>query len=88
MSSPAYAVVVNRSARKEIRSLDAAMRLRVIRELRALSTNPRPPGCRKLSGARDRWRVRVGDYRIIYTIDDAGRLVEIAAVSHRSKAYE
>lgn len=88
MSSPAYTVVVNRSAQKEIRLPDATVRLRVVRELRALSTDPRPHGCRKLVGARDRWRVRVGDYRIIYTIDDAGRLVEIAAVSHRSKAYE
>ena len=88
MSSPAYTVTVNRSAQKEIRSLDTTVRLRVIRELRVLSSDPRPPGCRKLVGARDRWRVRVGDYRIIYTIDDSGRLVEIAAVSHRSKAYE
>jgi mRNA interferase RelE/StbE len=53
-----------------------------------LATDPRPPGCRKLVGSQDRWRVRVGDYRIIYTIDDAGQLVQIAAVSHRSKAYE
>ena len=41
-----------------------------------------------LVGARNRWRVRVGDYRVIYTIEDADRVVQIVAVRHRSKAYE
>ena len=88
MSSPAYTVTLNRPAQKEIRALDAGVRLRVIEELRALAGEPRPPGCRKLVGARNRWRVRVGDYRVIYTIEDADRAVQIVAVRHRSKAYE
>jgi mRNA interferase RelE/StbE len=88
VSSPAYTVTLNRPAQKEIRSLDAGVRARVIEELRALAGEPRPPGCRKLVGARNRWRVRVGDYRVIYTIEDADRVVRIVAVRHRSKAYE
>lgn len=88
MSSPAYTVTVGRPAQKEIRALDAGVRSRVIVELRALAVEPRPPGCRKLVGARNRWRLRVGDYRIIYTVEDADRAVQIVAVRHRSKAYE
>ncbi|HEX5707381.1 MAG TPA: type II toxin-antitoxin system RelE/ParE family toxin [Pyrinomonadaceae bacterium] len=88
MSSPAYTVVVSRSAQKEIRGLDATVRTRALREIRDLRDDARPAGCRKLVGAQNRWRLRVGDYRIIYAVDDAGRLVEIISVRHRSKAYE
>jgi mRNA interferase RelE/StbE len=64
------------------------MRLRVIPAIRRLGTEPRPAGCRKLVGSGSRWRLRVGDFRIIYTIDDVERAVEVVAVRHRSKAYE
>ena len=88
MSSPPYTVNVNRPAEKELRALDATVRLRVLQSLRSLANEPRPAGCRKLVGSENRWRVRVGDYRIIYSVNDAGRVVEIIAVRHRSKAYE
>ncbi len=88
MSNPAYTVVINRSAQKEVRSLDAVVRTRIIRAIRLLADEPRPPGCRKLVGSQNRWRVRVGDYRVIYLVDDAGRVIEIVAVRHRSRAYE
>ena len=88
MSSAAYAVNLKRSAQKEVRALDAGIRLRVIPAIRELGTEPRPVGCRKLVGSENRWRIRVGDFRIIYTIDDAGRAVDVIAVRHRSKAYE
>lgn len=88
MSSPPYTVGVRRSAQKEVRALDVATRVRTLQAIRRLADEPRPPGCRKLVGSGNRWRIRVGDYRVIYTIDDAGRLVEIVAVRHRSKAYE
>jgi mRNA interferase RelE/StbE len=88
MSSPPYTVNVNRPTEKEIRALDAAIRLRVLQALHSLANEPRPAGCRKLIGSENRWRVRVGDYRIIYAVNDAGRMVEIIAVRHRSKAYE
>ncbi|HWW74247.1 MAG TPA: type II toxin-antitoxin system RelE/ParE family toxin [Pyrinomonadaceae bacterium] len=88
MSSPPYTVGVRQPAQKEIRALDVAARARTLQAIRRLAGEPRPPGCRKLVGSENRWRIRVGDYRVIYTIDDAGRLVEIVAVRHRSKAYE
>ena len=54
----------------------------------ALAENPRPHGCKKLQGRKDQWRIRVGDYRVVYTIDDAKLLVEVTRVRHRDEVYE
>ena len=86
MSEPAYTVSISRSSQKEIRAINGGVRLRLIRSIRSLATEPRPAGCRKLVGAANRWRIRVGDYRVIYSIDDEERLIEIIAARHRSKA--
>ena len=88
MSDPAYTVSISRSSQKEFRALDGGVRVRVIRSIHSLATEPRPAGCRKLVGAANRWRIRVGDYRVIYSIDDEERVIEIIAARHRSKAYE
>jgi len=88
VSNAPYTVGLKRSAQKEIRALEAGVRGRIFQAVRELTGEPRPVGCRKLVGSENRWRVRVGDYRIIYTINDAERAVEIVAVRHRSKAYE
>ena len=87
MSSVVYELKLARSAKKEVKLLDGVIRGRAIHAIRSLTNDPRPPGCRKLVGATNRWRIRVGDYRILYTIDDSAHLVEIVAVRHRSKAY-
>ena len=87
MSSVVYEVKLARSAKKEVKLLDGVIRVRVVHAFRSLTNDPRPPGCRKLVGATNRWRIRVGDYRILYSIDDSAHLVEIVAVRHRSKAY-
>lgn len=65
-----YQVVVERSAEKDLKRLSPEIRSRVAVTLRALATNPRPTGSRKLAGTKHDWRVRVGDYRIIYEIAD------------------
>ena len=88
MSSAGYQVVVFRPAQKEIKALDQTVRIRIIEALKTLATDPRPHNCRKLTGAQNRWRIRIGDYRAIYAVNDNDRLVEIIAVRHRSKAYE
>lgn len=88
MSDSAYGVSLKRSAQKEIRALDEAVRTRVLNSIRSLASEARPPGCRKLVGASDRWRIRIGDYRVIYSVDDDKRLIEIIAARHRSKAYD
>jgi len=85
MNGP-YAVSLAESARKELARLREPLRTRVFR-IERLATNPGPPGCKKLQGARDLWRIRVGDYRVIYSIDDSKHLVDASAVRHRSDAY-
>lgn len=52
-----------------------------------LENNPRPPGCRKLVGFQNEWRLRVGDYRVLYVIEDALMLVVVARIAHRREAY-
>jgi mRNA interferase RelE/StbE len=87
-SDKPYSVVVSRPAQKDIRDLDQMTRNRVMRALRHLAAEPRPHVCRKLLTEENLWRVRVGDYRVIYSIDDASKVVQIIGVRHRSKAYE
>ena len=82
-----YSVVFARSARREIEQLEAGVTRRIILRVEALASNPRPPGCVKLQGADDLWRIRIGDYRVIYSIDDGARIVDISAVRHRTDAY-
>jgi mRNA interferase RelE/StbE len=82
-----YSVVFARSASKELRSLDAALALRILKRIESLSSNPRPPGIVKLEGSRDLWRVRVGDWRVIYRIVDRECLVDVISVRHRREAY-
>jgi len=82
-----YEVRLARSARKELEALPDAGLARVARALDALPSDPRPRGCKKLRGASDLWRVRVGDYRIIYHLDDGVRLVEVRAIRDRKDAY-
>ena len=83
-----YEVRLARSARKELEALPDAVLARVARALDALPSDPRPRGCKKLRGASDLWRVRVGDFRIIYHVDDGARLIEVRAIRDRKDAYE
>jgi mRNA interferase RelE/StbE len=61
---------------------------RVFPRLESLASNPRPPGCKKLKGGANEWRLRVGNYRVVYTIDDAKFLVQVTRIRHRSEVYE
>lgn len=81
-----YSVLIKRSAEKEMDSLPAAVFDRVVESIRALEIDPRPHGSRKLRGM-EQFRLRVGTYRILYTVDDDDRLVEIIAVGHRKDVY-
>jgi len=82
-----YSVSFARSARKELQALDASVATRVLRRLEALSISPRPTGVIKIEGADDLWRLRVGDWRVIYRISDREKLVDIIAIRHRKDAY-
>jgi mRNA interferase RelE/StbE len=56
--------------------------------MEALRLTPRPAGCKKLKGYKDQWRVRVGDWRVVYIIDDPAKLVSITRIGHRREVYE
>ena len=83
-----YTIVFARPARKELESFDTATIKRILSKIEALSQEPAPRGCRKLQGEENLWRIRVGDYRVIYSIYRKEKVVDIIAVRHRSKAYE
>jgi len=82
-----YSITFARSARKELEVLDAAIVNRIFPKIERLSSNPRPHNCVRLKGGRNLWRIRIGVYRIIYTINDDRKLVDIIAVRHRKDAY-
>lgn len=82
-----YAITFARSARKELESLDASVVNRIFPRIEALAKEPRPRGCRKLHGEESLWRIRVGNYRVVYAIYDEDQVVDVIAVGHRSKAY-
>jgi mRNA interferase RelE/StbE len=81
-----YQVIIKRSAEKELEALPAQLRDRIIRKLLALEENPRPSGVKRLQGG-DAFRLRVGDYRVLYAIEDQAQLITIYAIGHRSEVY-
>jgi mRNA interferase RelE/StbE len=81
-------VQISEPAAKEIRNLPRDVMNRIVPRIVALANEPRPSGCKKLKGSADLYRIRVGDYRILYTIDDKGKIVIVRAVRHRQQAYE
>jgi mRNA interferase RelE/StbE len=85
--SRTYAVVVLRPAVRAIERLDPDVRTRVRHAIRALVTVPRPVGCVKLSNSADRYRIRVGDSRILYEVRDGELVVVVVKVGHRRDVY-
>ena len=83
-----YRVALASSAEKELNKLPGQLVARIVPRLENLASNPRPSGCKKLKGGDHEWRIRVGDYRVVYTIDDAKLRVEVTRIRHRSAVYE
>ena len=84
-----YAVALERAAaRFLLRLRDAKLKKRLDDAIEALSDDPRPQGCRKLAGTSDRYRIRVGDYRIIYRVDDGKVVVLVLLIGHRREVYD
>jgi len=82
-----YKLLIKPSAVKEIESAPKKDRVRIINRIQGLSSDPRPPGCEKLSGHDDRYRVRQGTYRIVYSVSDVSLVVCIVKVAHRKEVY-
>lgn len=88
MGARQYRVELAPAARRQLDKLASDAKLRIVLALRALRTDPRPQGAERLAGSRaPDWRIRVGDYRIIYEIRDDRLLVLVIRVGHRGKVY-
>ena len=83
-----YRVFLERGAEKDLGRLTAETHNRVIVAIQTLAKNPRPPGCRKLAASASDWRIRVGNYRVIYEIADEIRIIRIMRVRHRREVYK
>lgn len=81
-----YSIRIKRSAAKELAAIPPKDLRRLVARIRSLGEDPRPNGSEKLSGA-DRYRIRQGDYRVVYAVDDAARLVEVVKIGHRRDVY-
>ena len=83
-----YQVVVTPAPEKFLGRLrDESLKRRLTKALRALENDPRPPGCVKLQGGNELYRVRVGDYRIVYQIEDMVLIVLVLEIGHRREIY-
>lgn len=82
-----YRVALVASAEKELQQLPQREISRIVPRLEQLASNPRPAGCKKLKGGEKEWRVRVGNYRVVYTIDDEAKSVEVTRIAHRRDVY-
>ena len=88
MSARPYAILLTRRARRDFDRLDRQAINRIAPAIDALSDDPRPHGCVKVKTEEGLWRIRVGDWRIGYMIDDSAREVTVIRVGHRSEFYD
>jgi len=83
-----YRVVIRKQALKELEELTVKTNQQITKSIDTLSVNPRPIGCKKLKGEKEEmWRIRVGNYRVLYTIEDKIKVVEIRKIGNRKDIY-
>ena len=82
-----YQIEWKSSARKELRKLPSDMIQKIVTAVELLGENPFPPGCRKLIGSEQTWRIRIGNYRVIYNVLSSILVIEIVRVAHRKDVY-
>jgi mRNA interferase RelE/StbE len=82
-----YTITLLPSAERDLAALDGPIQRRIAARIDTLADNPNPPGARKLQGAKDMWRVRVSDYRILYALRNAQLVVQVIKIGHRREVY-
>lgn len=85
---PVYQVLLSKAARKQLNTFPVFIHNKIIEDIAALVETPRPAGCKKLKGQKNTWRIRVGDYRIIYEIEDKQLRILVVAIGNRKDIYE
>lgn len=83
-----YEVIITSHAERELRRLDRSTKNRILPAALALAHNPRPHGCLKVKGEERLWRIRVGDWRVGYEIEDDNQVVRIITIGHRREFYD
>jgi mRNA interferase RelE/StbE len=83
----AYSVLLAPPAERQLRTFAPAIQKRLVKRMKALQHTPRPPGVKKLAGEEDLYRIREGDYRIIYTIQDKELIVLVVKIGDRKEVY-
>jgi mRNA interferase RelE/StbE len=83
-----YRITLAPAAARQLRKFDPQVRRRIQAALELLSSNPRPPAATQLVGGAGEWRIRTGDYRIVYEIADEQLLVLVLRIGHRSEIYK
>ena len=81
-----YKIEIKKSAQKEIKKLPDNVLKKVIDKISSLAHTPRPEGCKKLSG-EEKYRIRIGNYRILYSIEDDVLFIYVVKVGHRREVY-
>lgn len=82
-----YTVSWRPSARKDLKRFDRQVAARILPAIAALADDPRPPGVKRLKGASDLWRIRIGDYRVVYTVEDDHLVVLVITIAGRGSVY-
>ncbi len=82
-----YEILIERTAERNLKRLSAKNFHLVVPHIKALARNPRPKGSRKLFGSKNDWRIRVGDYRVIYEILDRAKEIRVMKIRHRREVY-
>lgn len=84
----AYRVLIKTSATKELAAVEPrGIRVKIVARIQGLSTSPRPQGSERLAGSGERYRIRQGEYRIVYAVDDSAQVVEVVKIGHRREVY-
>ena len=82
-----YEILIGQTAERDLKRLSAENFHSVVPRIKTLARNPRPRGCRKLFGSKNDWRIRVGDYRVVYEIRDRAKEIRVMKIRHRGEAY-
>jgi mRNA interferase RelE/StbE len=82
-----YEILLEGRAERDLKKLPAEVFYRIVSNLKDLAENPKPPGSRKITGSKNDWRIRIGEYRVIYEIDGKAKAVKVMRIRHRREAY-
>ena len=85
---PVYEILLSKATRKQLSTLPDFIHNKIIEDITNLSVSPRPAGCKKLKGYKNSYRIRVGDYRVIYEIEDKVLRILVIAIGHRKDIYK